>query len=260
MRVMPTREPGSIGQLYRRDRRCRELPGYRREDLGALVRYTPMGSDAAGIVCFTDLDAAGLDDEIRRQIDHFQAAGVGFEWKVYGSDRPADLQSRLRDAGFEADEPEALMVFEMARYEPDARAALPGIDLRRLTDPNDLADLVALQQQVWAREFGWLHDELATLWAHSAFFAAYDGPSIVGSGWIEYPPGSVFAEIHGGAVLPAYRGRRIYSALLEPRLRDAAERGLGWVAVDAAPMSRPILEAKGFAAVDTTCPMLWAAS
>jgi GNAT superfamily N-acetyltransferase len=257
---MVSRETDSIGELYRRDRRRRELPGFHREDLGTLLRYTPIDISAGGIVCFTDVDAAELDDEIQRQVDHFRGAGVGFEWKVNGSDRPRDLQRRLRAAGFQEGERELLMAFATAGYQPDPRAAVPGIDMRRLTHPSELADLVDLQQQVWGREFGWLRDELAALWEHNAFFAAYDGPAIVGSGWIEYPQGSAFAEIHGGAVLPAYRGRRIYSGLLEPRLRDAADRGMAWVCVDAAPMSRPILEAKGFEALDTTCPMLWTVS
>jgi GNAT superfamily N-acetyltransferase len=260
MRIMVSGEAGSISEHYRRDRRGRELPGFRREDLGSLVRYTPVSSSADGIVCFTDVAADQLAVEIARQVDYFQAAGVGFEWKVYGSDRPADLQTQLGAAGFEAGEPELLMAFEVARYRPDPGVAIPGMEMRRLGHPSELAALVDLQQRVWGREFDWLHDQLAGMWDHTAFFAAFDGPEIVGSGWIEYPEGSGFAEIHGGAVLPPYRGRGIYSGLLEPRLRDAADRGIDWVAVDAAPMSRPILEAKGFVPVDTTCPMLWTGS
>lgn len=38
---------------------------------------------------------------------------------------------------------------------------------------------------------------------------------------------------------------------------DALERRVGCVAVDAAPMSRPILQAKGFRSLDVTYPMTW---
>ncbi len=78
-----------------------------------------------------------------------------------------------------------------------------------------------------------------------------------GVGWIEYGPGTAFAELHGGSVLPEFRGRVVYSRLLEIRLRDASERRFAWLTVDAAPMSRPILEAKGFERLDVTWPMAW---
>ena len=64
---------------YRRERRLLEIPDFRREDFGAVVRYSPIRQDAEGIVCFTSLSADELGNEIRRHIAHFEAMNVGFE-------------------------------------------------------------------------------------------------------------------------------------------------------------------------------------
>jgi GNAT superfamily N-acetyltransferase len=72
---------------------------------------------------------------------------------------------------------------------------------------------------------------------------------------VDLAPGSSFADLHGGCVLPDARGRGLYTRLLEARASIACARGYGWLAVDAAPMSRPILERKGFAPVCPTWPM-----
>jgi GNAT superfamily N-acetyltransferase len=242
---------------YRRDRRVLEIPQYRREDLGTVVRYSPTRRDAEGIVCFTNVPAAELETEIARHVSHFAAMGVGFEWKVYDADRPETLRARLLEAGFEQGEPEMLMVYPVTEFRPTAGGTAEGVDVRRLDDIGMLPQIVELQELLYARSFDWLLDQLRGMWEHTAFFGAYSDRRLVGSGWIAYPTGSRFAELHGGAVLPAFRGRRIYSRLFELRMMDAFARGVPWVAVDAAPMSRPILEAKGFQPLDSTYPMRW---
>lgn len=77
---------------------------------------------------------------------------------------------------------------------------------------------------------------------------------VVGSGWVEYLPGSPFPELHGGAVIPRLRQKGIYSALLTTRLKEAATKGHRYLSVDAAPMSKPILERKGFVSLAVTWP------
>ena len=52
--------------------------------------------------------------------------------------------------------------------------------------------------------------------------------------------------LFGGAVLPEWRGRGVYKALVHARLRDAAERGTPVAVTQAGSMSRPILERLGF--------------
>src|SRR5690606_8292825 len=94
-------------------------------------------------------------EEIERQVAHFQAHGCDFEWKVYGADSPPGLREALRRAGFEEDEPEALMVLDVDAFVLPARAQ-GGIGIHRLEDPDELVELVAFQEAIWAREFPWL--------------------------------------------------------------------------------------------------------
>jgi GNAT superfamily N-acetyltransferase len=72
---------------------------------------------------------------------------------------------------------------------------------------------------------------------------------------LTFPVGSRFAELNGGGVVSTNRGRGIFSALLSRRIEEAKARGYTRVAVDAAPMSRPILLHKGFQHVCWTYPM-----
>ena len=247
-----------ILEQYRCERRLLEIPDFRREDFGTVVRYSPIRQDAEGIVCFTKLPADELGNEIQRHIAHFDSIDIGFEWKVYGSDEPKSLRDKLVDAGFEQGEPELLMIYEVARFRSTPRFGMDGIEVRRIEDIRMLKPIAEFQELIWGRSFAWLFDRLRSIWNQCTFLSAYDNRRLVGTGWIEYPKASQFAELHGGAVLPAYRGRGIYSQLFQTRMADALERGLKWVAVDAAPMSRPILEAKGFERLDTTYPMTWA--
>jgi GNAT superfamily N-acetyltransferase len=247
----------SIVEEYRRERRLLEIPGFHREDFGTVVRYSPTRQDAEGIVCFTNLSADELGNEIRSHIAHFEAMNIPFEWKVYDSDEPACLRDKLVDVGFQQGEPESLMVYEVAKFLPTAKSGKDGIDVRRIEDIAMLKQIVHFQEVIWGRPFAWIHEQLRSAWDRCAFYCAYDGQRLVGTGWIEYPKTSQFAELHGGAVLPSYRGQGIYSRLFEIRMTDALARGVRWVAVDAAPMSRPILEAKGFENLGTTYPMTW---
>lgn len=247
----------SIIENYRHERRVMEISNFLREDLGTVVRYSPILQDAEGIVCFTSIPCEQLDEEIQRHIAHFEGMKIGFEWKVYDSDEPACLREKLINSGFDEGEAESLMVYEVAEFEQPESSERGGIILRRAEQEAVLKQIVELQENVWDRPFPWLFDQLRSMWNHSAFYAAYDNELLVGAGWIEYPQGAQFAELHGGAVLPAFRGRGIYSQLFEIRMRDALAMEVRWVAVDAAPMSRPILEAKGLKKLDTTYPMTW---
>jgi len=86
-------------------------------------------------------------------------------------------------------------------------------------------------------------------------YCAYAGGKPIGSGWVEFPEGSVYPELHGGAVLEEWRGRGLYSELFAVRLRQVERRHFRFLCVDASPSSRPILEEIGFRLVCATVPM-----
>ena len=54
------------------------------------------------------------------------------------------------------------------------------------------------------------------------------------------------AYLGGSGVLPEVRGRQVYSTLLRRRLEEARARGYHVAAINAEPMSRPIVAKYGF--------------
>jgi ribosomal protein S18 acetylase RimI-like enzyme len=247
----PDMNPRNLFLQYAAQRVLATPPGYRLDPVEGITRYTPLAPGLEGLVMFSRLSAEEADDAIDAQIRHFR--GVDFEWKVYGMDRPADLGGRLERKGFQSDVSEAFMLYPI----PDGsgRPSATGITIRRVTTPEGVRDVVKIQDVVWGRSFSWLEKSLVDSLDRSAIFCAYLDDRPVGSGWMELPPrGGDFAELHGGAVVPELRGRGIYSALYDARVAEAQRRGVRYFAVDAAPMSRPILERKGFRYICETIP------
>lgn len=72
-----------------------------RDNLHFAVKYSSLTDD--------DADAV-----IAREIDHHGRLGVGFEWKLYAHDKPADLLERLSRRGFSIGPVEAVLVFDLA--------------------------------------------------------------------------------------------------------------------------------------------------
>jgi hypothetical protein len=142
-------------------RRPESLPGFQAElveEPAPVLRMTPTGADAAwgGGVFWCDLDESTADAAIAAALDWFRPRGREFEWKHYGYDRPADLPDRLRAAGFQPDEEEALIVGEVAVVR-ERLAAAPGpegITVRRLREdpegaPADWQGINDLGRAVW---------------------------------------------------------------------------------------------------------------
>lgn len=253
---MPT--PRLLFAAYAGDRRRQALELLHREDLGHLVRYSPKTGGVEGLVVFARLDPSTAQQQIAEQIAHFAALGADFEWKLYDFDEPADLRERLLGQGFLPGEPEVLMLY--ALDQPlQLRAAATPWQIRRVIDERGVQDVVAVQEQIWGQTFAWLPAQLLHSLSrhpdHISIYCAYIEGKPVGTGWTDFPPGSDYPELHGGAVLKEWRGQGLYSELYRLRLAEAAQRNCHQVAVDASSMSRPILENLGFEYVCNTVPM-----
>ncbi|MGW1767835.1 GNAT family N-acetyltransferase [Streptomyces sp. NPDC002073] len=252
----------SVRDLYdlemRRDARP-DGPDGRIERVGNVVRHTgpPLGWNG---VVWSDLDEATADRAIAEQIAHYDGleGGRTWEWKLYDHDLPADLGARLRAAGFEPEDPETLMVAEVAALAVDA-APPEGVRLVPVTD----ASGVGLMMAVHDRAFGGpprpdLHrqllDQVTGAPGTVAAVVAMAGDEPVSAARLEMPPGARFAGLWGGGTVEEWRGRGIYRALVAHRARIAAAHGIPYLQVDASDQSRPILERLGFAPLGVTVP------
>ena len=211
------------------------------------------------MVVFAQLDAEAPGRAIDEQIAYFQKLGQNFEWKVYDFDSPSTLKDLLAQRGFEPSDNEAFLVLKAAEWKPIGQE-VPGLRIEKLTERRQLRDFVAAEEEIWSEDFSWHLEKYARdLEADSngiSIYCAYVEDIPVGTGRISFPSGSSFAELNGGGVVSRMRGRGIFSALLSRRIEEAKARGYEWLAVDAAPMSRPILLQKGFQHVCWTYPML----
>jgi len=245
-------KPREIFRQYVDERKTAVPPGYKVDLVSDLTRYTPIAAALDGIVTFSELPNSSVDDAITAQIDYFRGLGLPFEWKVYDFDTPSDLSERLTARGFERGDNEGFLVYDVKAHATSDRKS--SIRIERIIMPEGLHQVVAIQEEVWGRSFPWLESSLLASLSRSAVFCAYLGEAPVGTGWIEFPEDTAFAELHGGAVLPAERSDGIYSALFDIRVSEAKRRGFDFLAVDAAPMSRPILLKKGFTYICDTIP------
>jgi GNAT superfamily N-acetyltransferase len=206
-------------------------------------------SPRAGWVIYTRLDEANVEEAIGSTVDFFRDKGGEFEWKVYDHDTPRDLKERLRSRGFEAEELEAVLAFDMEGA-PEGFWEPSPVTVRRITDPNELAAVMKIESEVWGEPYADLEASLAedmkTTPDQLSVFVAYAGDEAACGAWIRYYPESRFAELYGGATLTAHRGKGLYKSLVRARAQEARERGIRFLVVDTSPMSGPILQRHGF--------------
>ncbi|ANJ26536.1 GNAT family N-acetyltransferase [Agromyces aureus] len=234
------------------------------ERLGPLRLVTFAGG--RGFVTYRDLggaDAAGVADLVAGAVAHYEAAPeiTRFEWKTRGHDLAPGLHETLLAHGFEADEPESIMIGEAGGL--TAEVPLPeGVVLRRVRDEADVRAMSAMQDEVFgdpvsdAMAEALLRrlalDDGMELWVAEAS----DG-EIVSAGRLEPVANTDFAGIWGGATRAPWRGRGIYRALTAARARSALAHGKTLIHSDSTEFSRPILERSGLVKVSTTTPYLW---
>ncbi|MYS06577.1 GNAT family N-acetyltransferase [Streptomyces sp. SID6041] len=234
-------------------------PGCRIERVGGVVRQTGPAHAWNGVL-WSGLTTADADRAIAGQIEHYAAAGLSFEWKLYAHDTPGDLGARLTAAGFTADPPETLMAAEAAAL-PDGVPLPAGVELRAVTDASGVRQVAEVHQRSFGTDSGHLERQLLDRLAAdpdtvTAVVALADGEP-VSAARLELCPGTDFAGLWGGGTVEAWRGRGLYRALVAHRARIAAARGHRYVQVDAADTSRPILARLGFRALSTTTPYVY---
>jgi hypothetical protein len=244
---------------YCADRKRIRIDGFEAHEFDHLMRYTSRDPGVDGLVAYTNLRRGYEVAQIQEEIAYFQALRQNFEWKVYEFDRPSNLQKILESQAFVPGEMEVLMIYSLRGQASITKYEQSLWDVRMVQDEIVVRDVVAVQEEVWGQDFDWLVRQLACRLRCDptglSVYCAYADGQPIGTGWTDFPSGSAFPELHGGAVVKAWRGRNVYSDLFRRRLAEAIERSYDFLVVDASPLSRPILEKLGFRPVCTTIPM-----
>jgi GNAT superfamily N-acetyltransferase len=247
--------------LYTQDQRIDvKYPGMRREVVKDIVRQVNIAPDGEGTVIYSRLDETEVEDAIREQVTYFESMGQDFEWKVYDYDTPPNLKGRLAAHGFEVEDPDAIMVLDLEEA-PEVLLRPSTHKVKRMTRPEGIKDVMAVEEAVWDGDYSDLgHFLERTLVEHPhllSVYVAYVDEVPTSAAWIVFPEDSQFGSLWGGSTLSEYRGRGLYTALLGVRAREAMERQVRYLTVDASPMSRPILEKFGFQVIAFAYACKW---
>ena len=211
-------------------------------------------------IIHSSLTPDSADAAITREIEHYRRLSVGFEWKLYAHDPPADLLHRLERHGLEIGPQEAVLVYDLSAPadwmdEADTSAVV------RIDRPEQIDDYRQVTDAVFEPGDDFIAQELASaLRAGSTQhrgYIAYVGNEPVSVGRLYTHPDSHFAGLYGGGTLAAMRGLGYYRALVAARAKDAIAAGARYLQVDALPTSRPILERLGFQWLTDTWPCQW---
>jgi hypothetical protein len=194
-----------------------------------LVRWSAEGDGGWSEIAWSNLDEtnADVDVEIARQIEYFSARGQSFAWRAYDSDRPSDLGSRLERAGFAHEYTSERLVAEVADIPRDA--GLPaGVTLTFDNDERGIDRLIDVHEKVFGSDHSQLRRSLRTQFLQAPqvreLVVAVANGEPIASARIEFLPNRQFASLWGGSMLPEWRGKGLFRALVTHRAGTAAQR------------------------------------
>lgn len=250
--------------LYDEEQR-REVvyPGLRKEIGVNTVRFVGKPSlDGGNFVLHSQLNAQNAAVAIEAEIAYFDGIGHPFEWKVYDHDTPSDLRQRLLDRGFKADGRGAIMVLDLANVPQVLSKPDTAVTLRRLTQPEQLKDLIDVLSQVYPDKN---HDFLNELLAadlrkrpdYCSVWVAYVDGQPASCGWANFHPNSQFASLWAGSTVAQYRKMGLYTAVTVARVQEAIQRGYRFITIDASLMNEPIAASRGFQLLTYAHACMW---
>lgn len=230
----------------------------RGERIEKLPEVTRVQNGSQHSIAWSALDASNADAVIDREIAHYRAHGVEFEWKAYAHDAPGDLLDRLARKGLTIGECEAVMVLDISAGIPDWPMDA-SCRVQRVDSLQHVADFRRVAETVFGKDYGFTSNQLAEAIAAGSTghlgFIAYANDDPVSVGRLYTDPNSHFGGLYGGGTLAPYRGRGFYRALLTARAREALKLGAHYLLIDALPTSRPIVERLGFKHLTDTWPV-----
>jgi GNAT superfamily N-acetyltransferase len=228
-----------------------------------VVRWSAEGDSGWSEIAWSNLDETNADAEIDRQIEYFSARGQSFAWRVYDSDRPSDLGSRLERARFAHEYTSELMVADVTDI-PRAAELPAGVTLTFDNDERGIDRLIDVHEKVFGSDHSPLRRSLETQFLQApqlrALVVAVANGEPVASARIEFLPDRQFASLWGGSTLPEWRGQGLFRAMVDYRASLAAQRGYPYLYVTASSESRPILERMSFSSLGSVFTYMWQSS
>jgi ribosomal protein S18 acetylase RimI-like enzyme len=211
---------------------------------GGVVRI----ADPKPFVLWWDFPARAMAAAVAAQAAFARESGLPVIWRVYDFDQPAGLNDCLELAGFESADAGTLMFLDLDAASAGAASLPDGVTISRVETLVDLEDF----SQAASRGFGESRAGQGLAFANRLadpdfrlYLARADGEPI-GTGRMETGWGGQFGYLFTGSVIPEWRSRGVYRALVGARMEDARRRGLRYLATEARDTSRPILEMLGF--------------
>lgn len=198
-------------------------------------------------VSLSRLEPGEADAVIDTTIEQYRQLGLPFRWDVAPHSTPSDLAERLARRGLTCSWTVGVAALTSLPIDaPDAAIDVEAVGPARVEVFSDLAargwacdrePFAALSRMAVA------HPE----YGQHLFLASYAGKPAAVAAYMAFAHS---AYLVGGVVLPEFRGKGLYRALVAARLRDAAARGLSLATSHAmADTSAPLLLRMGFVEV-----------
>lgn len=223
-----------------------------------IIKYIYKGSCPALIYYFKPVSLS-INELIEREVAYFTAINQPFEWKVYGTDLPKDIGKKLLAKGFIKEDVESLLVCDIRNYQVNLITP-NGVECQKATSKQMFREYLDIQNTEFPLD---VDEKINQHWReykddkNCTIYVVYLQGSPVASARINFTPDSMFAGIWAGTTLKEHRGKGYYQILLNYRINEAKQRGRQYIAIDALPTSRPIVEKNGFKFITSITPYIY---
>lgn len=251
--------PAALLALYDETMRKNAHPaGMTRERTPRVSRYTT-GTASQRYIMWHDFASGHAASAVDEELHAVHGRARVLMWKLYGHDVTCDaLRDALLARGFEENDHSTLMMVSVAMLVDSlsnangAATDSAALAARQLTTAKHLDAYQEIWDNVWpdAPNSRYVNDYRALIERNEPgvlFYAGFTGnDEPVTSGYMFHHPGDAIALLCGGTTKAAWRRQHAYTRMLAIRAHAALERGARYLAVEASPESRPILERLGF--------------